>query len=190
MARAVAIGWIVCALAGAASGCSCAEAWSVAEELGPEAWAESSSLDVTQNEQVSVVDPGLAGGEPDPGRSPEPTTGELAERFGSFVGGLCMRMRRGNETYVELHVDLPIEVRLRDEGPSGVPVYRDEVFDDPWDLRMSGICADLTWLGAGMQINRREDHWLALASGNGSSVELKIRETPKGRLKLVRFRQL
>jgi len=189
MARFVAIGWIVCALAGGASGCSCAEAWSVAQELGPEEWAAEPSIDPLSSEALSFAGQGSSNDEPEP-PAPEPTTGELAERFGAFVGELCMRMRRGNEKYVDLHVDLPIEVRLREDTEGGEPTYRDEVFDEAWDLRMSGICADLTWLGAGMRIDREGDRWRALASGNGSSVELEIRETPKGRLKLVRFRQL
>ena len=189
MVRFVAIGWFVCTLAGAASGCSCAEAWSVAQELGPEEWGAEPAVDSLASPALSFADPGSKQAEPG-SRTPQPTTGELAERFGSFVGELCMRMRRGNEKYVELHVDLPIEVRLRDGGADGEPAYRDEVFDNAWDLRMSGICADLTWLGAGMRIDRREDRWRTLASGNGSTVELEIRETPKGRLKLVRFRQL
>ena len=182
-------GWFVCSLMLGAAGCSCAEAWSVAQELGPAEWGEEPRLEELSSPSLSFGDPCPATEEAEPAQ-PEPTTGELAERFGSFVGELCMRMRRGNEKYVELHVDLPIEVRLRDADVDGEPAYRDETFDNAWDLRMSGICADLTWLGAGMQIERQGGNWRALASGNGSSVELTIRETPKGRLRLVRFRQV
>jgi hypothetical protein len=189
MASRLVIGSTVLALAFGAAGCSCAEAWSVAQELGPAEWGEELNFEELSSPSLSFGDPGPATEEAEP-TPPEPATGELAERFGSFVGELCMRMRRGNEKYVELHVDLPIEVRLRDADVDGEPAYRDETFDNAWDLRMSGICADLTWLGAGMQIERQGDHWRALASGNGASVELTIRETPKGRLRLVRFRQV
>jgi hypothetical protein len=190
MARVVAIGWVLCALLPAAVGCSCAEAWSVAEELGPDQWGDDAVLDHASIQPTGDRDRGSSEVEPEPSAPLEPTTGELAERIGSFVGELCMRMRRGNEKYVEQHVDLPIEVRLRDADRSGAAAYRDEVLDDAWELRMSGICADLTWLGAGMRIEPRPGGWRAVASGNGTPVELLIRQTPKGRLRLVRFRQL
>jgi len=178
---------LACALGAAA--CSCAEAWSVAEELGPGGWDEEPAPGAVASEQLPSAGRVAASAEPAP-TAAVPSTGELAERFGAFVGELCLRMRRGNSSYVERHVDLPIEVRLRGVGDDGEPVFRDEVFDNALDLRMSGICADLTWLGAGMRIDREGDRWRALAEGNGASVELEIRETAKGRLKLARFRQL
>lgn len=190
MVRGATIGWIACSLALVAGGCSCAEVWSVAEELGADLWADDVDLeprlpDVRTGAGLSAAAPIAT---PDP--APGPADQARAERFGSFIGELCMRMRRGNSTYVELHVDLPIEVRLRDEGQTGGPTFSDQVFDNAYDLRMSGICADLTWLGAGIEVRPLGDNWLVTADGNGSSVELELRETGKGRLKLVRYRQL
>lgn len=190
MARGATVGWVVCSLALTAVGCSCAEVWSVAEELGADLWADDVALeprlhDARAAAEVLAIAPIAA---PDP--APGPADRARAERFGSFIGELCMRMRRGNSTYVELHVDLPIEVRLRREDRTGGPAFDDLFFDNAYDLRMSGICADLTWLGAGIEVRPLGDNWLVTADGNGSAVELELRETAKGRLKMVRYRQL
>jgi hypothetical protein len=169
--------------------CGCGEIWSVAEELGSGLVSDDSPAAATASAAGPETGPNHAEPEPAPGAE-EPADLARNERFGLYLAELCMRMRRGNSSYVEQHVDLPIEVRLRDEDESGNPRYRDQVFDNAYDLRMSGICADLTWLGAAIEVSEGEGGWTVLASGNGSSVELEFRRTRKGRPKLTRYRQL
>jgi hypothetical protein len=178
------------ALAILALGCSgCGEVWSVAEELGSGIVSDDPPAAAAATASGAETATGHPTHEPAPGAA-EPADLDRNERFGLYLAELCMRMRRGNSSYVEQHVDLPIEVRLRDEDESGNPRYRDQVFDNAYDLRMSGICADLTWLGAAIEVDEGEDGWTVLASGNGSSVELEFRKTRKGRPKLTRYRQL
>lgn len=171
------------------SGCGCAELWSVAEELGAGLSSEQvlaetvSSPPDSKTSQVVVMAPG-----------PSPTNDQVAEdlsaRFGSFLGELCYRMRHGNAAYVKRHVELPLRARLRIESADGDSSYRDVVFKRADELRMSGICADLTWLGADIDISRADQNWRVIAKGSGIAVELELTEVKSGRLKLVHYRQL
>jgi hypothetical protein len=175
---------VACALAALGGACGIAEIASVAEELVPApAAVPPPSVAVPA---IARPDTPVAAVPP----APAPVPAETVERIGWFLGELCLRMRRGNSAFVARHVDLPLAVRLRDDGPGEAPRFRDELLADATALRASGICADLTWLGAGIEVRAAGDSWIALASGNGALVELELRQTAKGRLRLVRYRQL
>jgi hypothetical protein len=189
--RMKALGVMVILSTALVGGCGCAEIWSVVEELG----AGLVSDDAVEQGGAELA---LVGGasETEPaderasGAAPDPQTIAQGERFGRHLAELCMRMRRGNSSFVEKHVDLPISVRVRVQEGTGPDAFQEVVFDDPYELRMSGICADLTWLGASVDVEEIEGGWIVLASGTGSQVELEFRQTKKGRPKLVRYWQL
>jgi hypothetical protein len=104
---------------------------------------------------------------------PPPPDPELVGQLSAFMVEFCTRVRRANGKYIEQHVELPLTAVLRqpdeagDEAASRTVTYR-----NAWEFKESGICADLTWLGCGLDVREHEDGWRVRAGHGSAAMEL------------------
>lgn len=110
-----------------------------------------------------------------------------AARFAEFMVEFCTKVRRANGKYIEQHVALPLTTTIRGADADGDDGLVEVTYRNAWEFKESGICADLTWLGCGLDIEVAKEGW-RLRAGHGSAATELVLEPLGSSYKLIGMR--
>jgi hypothetical protein len=96
----------------------------------------------------------------------------LVTGLAEFMVEFCTRVRRANGKYIEQHVELPLTATVRDTEEGGEDGLSEVTYRNAWEFKESGICADLTWLGCGLDVTAVEEGWRVRAGHGSAAMQL------------------